>query len=81
MVHTFICINLGNHLTNSCSYKIKLSSTTFKIKTRKNYSFQSFLPNMILSNIFLEGYFRKWIKSCCRDVTTSPHFFILMSIR
>lgn len=42
MVHTFIRINMGNQLTNSCIYKIKLSATTFKIKTRKKYQLQSF---------------------------------------
>jgi anaerobic C4-dicarboxylate transporter len=35
MVHSFISINMGNQLTNSCTYKIKLSATTFEIKTRK----------------------------------------------
>lgn len=62
MVHSFICINMGNHFTNSCTYKIKLSATTFKIKTRKNYLFQSFLLNMLLSNIFSAGLFCRRIK-------------------
>lgn len=84
MVHSFICINMGNHFTNSCTYKIKLSATTFKIKTRKNYLFQSFLSNTILSNIFLVRQFRlrikmTWIlrqkRGMSRANQSSSHFY------
>lgn len=53
MVHTFIRINMGNQLTNSCIYKIKLSATTFKIKTRKKISTSIILVKYyIIQHIF-----------------------------